>query len=249
MSNLLLKALAPHHWKSISPSCRLLRLSQHAITSSPNHSILAPHHKRPARPAPALLQPLGTPSPACRTLQTARGGSRRREERWRRRDDMPDEFRLVYVAPSEMTVRAAAAAMTAPLLLTVPAAVLRPAGVLLLAADWQVVIGAGLYGLLAAAVLLLVRRYPFRMYHSAARRQFRAVLTGPLMVTSRQITLPEGSVSRVQSASNVLPWRDVLYTCGHGKLVLLDSGFQSAEMYNRLLGYYDGESGEDEIGE
>ena len=148
----------------------------------------------------------------------------------------------MYVAPSELYLRCAAVAVTAPLLLAVPAVTLQPAA-FLLAADWQVGVCAGLYGLLTAAVLLLARRYPFRMYHNAARRQFRAVLTGPLLVSSRQISLKEGSVSRVQSVSNVLPWKRALYTSQQGKLVLVDSGFQSAEMYNRLLGYHIEEGG------
>ncbi|KAF0295780.1 UDP-N-acetylglucosamine transferase subunit ALG13 [Amphibalanus amphitrite] len=176
---------------------------------------------------------------------TARSGSSRREERWRRRDRIPSEFRLVYVAPNERWMRAAALAVASPLLVAVPAAALRPASVLL-AAEWQVLLGGVLYGLLAAAVLLLTWRYPFRMYHSAARRQFRAVLTGPLLLNSRQLSLPEGSVSRVRSVSNMMPWMDSLYKSQQGKLVLLDTGFQSAEMFNRLLGHHvdeDGDSG------
>ena len=182
--------------------------------------------------------------PALRAVQTARGGSSRREERWRRQDGVPAEFRLVYVAPNELYVRCAALAVAAPLLLAVPTAALRPAA-LLLTADWQVATVVGLYGLLAAAVLLLARRYPFRMYHSAARRQFRAVLAGPLLLNSRQLTLAEGSVSSARSVSNALPWNSVLYTSQQGKLVLLDSGFQSAEMYNRLLGHHSEQGAKD----
>ncbi|KAF0311649.1 hypothetical protein FJT64_017569 [Amphibalanus amphitrite] len=141
---------------------------------------------------------------------TARSGSSRREERWRRRDRIPSEFRLVYVAPNERWMRAAALAVASPLLVAVPAAALRPASVLL-AAEWQVLLGGGLYGLLAAA-----------------------------------LSLPEGSVSRVRSVSNMMPWMDSLYKSQQGKLVLLDTGFQSAEMFNRLLGHHvdeDGDSG------
>ncbi|XP_043215639.1 uncharacterized protein LOC122378538 [Amphibalanus amphitrite] len=245
MSKLFLNTTISHLCSSILSSFKPLGPFSHAAASLHVHSCPVLHHRLSANIFPApRIQSLAPPS-VTRSLQTARSGSSRREERWRRRDRIPSEFRLVYVAPNERWMRAAALAVASPLLVAVPAAALRPASVLL-AAEWQVLLGGGLYGLLAAAVLLLTWRYPFRMYHSAARRQFRAVLTGPLLLNSRQLSLPEGSVSRVRSVSNMMPWMDSLYKSQQGKLVLLDTGFQSAEMFNRLLGHHvdeDGDSG------
>ncbi|XP_037090148.1 uncharacterized protein LOC119110428 [Pollicipes pollicipes] len=207
--------------------------------------LAAPCHIAPsaAMPAPLRLS-------VARTLHMRRLGNPRSEERWRQRDGMPAGFRLVYLAPMEWYVRAAAAAGAGSLLLAAVGVLAKPAAAAaLLAANAPLLLVVGMYALISPSLLVLAWRYPFRMYHSAARREFRAVLTGPLVVTLRHVTLADGAVSRVENASNILPWKKVLYRSDQGKLILIDSAFQSAEVYNRLLGYPQPEDDDEECGD
>ncbi|XP_058838335.1 uncharacterized protein LOC131694012 [Topomyia yanbarensis] len=165
------------------------------------------------------------------------GPRSRKEERYRLKDKVPVDYRIIYRAPMEYYLSAcsfvtsfsfvAFSGITAYAYLhdyhtmTVPFDFEYGP---LTANEQDLLLFLGFFLLANVAIRVIVNRYPLRIYRNSGK--YLAVFEGMLPFTRRQIIFNKGDVSQVPEGG-LLPWQEARYKINEKQVLLLESHFRT----------------------
>ncbi|XP_065074173.1 uncharacterized protein LOC135698200 [Ochlerotatus camptorhynchus] len=190
-------------------------------------------------PLQLCVRPISTSIPLLNGPRTMK------EERYRKKDKVPEEYRIIYRAPMEYYLSAcnfvtsfsfaAISGITAYGYLhnyhtmSVPFELDYGS---LTANENDLLIFLGFFFIANIAIRIMVNRYVLRVYRSD--EDYIAIFEGHLPFTRKQFSFKKGSVESVPEGG-IVPWQDARYMINEKPVLLLDSYFRTpSELFNML---------------
>ncbi|XP_058460868.1 uncharacterized protein LOC131436261 isoform X2 [Malaya genurostris] len=183
------------------------------------------------------------PITSSSVLQT--GLRSRKEERYRNKDKVPIDYRIIYRAPMEYYLSACSFITSFSFVAfggitayayshdyhTMPVPFNIEYGPLT-ANEQDLLLFLGFFLLANVAIRIIVNRYPLRIYRNNGN--YLAIFEGTLPFTRKSMKFIKGDVSQVPEGG-ILPWQDARYTINKKQVLLFDNHFRTPSELNAMM--------------
>ncbi|XP_055629796.1 uncharacterized protein LOC129770768 [Toxorhynchites rutilus septentrionalis] len=179
------------------------------------------------------------------TAWLSMGPKSMKEERYRKKDKVPLDYRIIYKAPMDYYMTACNYTSTFSFVAfgaIAAFAYLQPLNLIafpyeiefgtLAARESDLPIFLGFFLLFNIGIRIMVNRYPLRIYRNDEK--YLAVFEGSLPLTKRILKFRKGDVMPVP-LGGILPWQDARYKINGKRVFLLDDYFRTPSELNAMI--------------
>ncbi|EAT34236.1 AAEL013495-PA [Aedes aegypti] len=194
------------------------------------------------RPLQLCVRPIATSFPPQQGPRTMK------EERYRKKDNVPEEYRIIYRAPMEYYLSACNLATTFSF---AAVAGITAYGYLhdyhtmsvpfeidygsLTVNENDLIIFLGFFFLANVMIRVMVNRYVLRIYRN--EDDYIAIFEGRFPFTRRELRFKRGNVVPVPEGG-IVPWQDARFKINDKNVLLLESHFRTPSELNNMLKQY-----------
>ncbi|GLV45798.1 uncharacterized protein CBL_02818 [Carabus blaptoides fortunei] len=171
-------------------------------------------------------------------------------EKLKLNDNIPKQYELVYRCTMSSYLYAAQISATIGALFVVIVAIfnydstnkfeINLSGIDLhniMQSEYQLIVFSAAFVLLNIAVMVLVSKFPVRIYFNAEGKKYIGVVHGKIPKTKNILEFNAGDVKHTPK-NGVLPWNEYYYKIKNGQtIIMLDHYFRKPDDMNIMLGY------------